>query len=386
MYRGRDSKMKEKGFDITLADSQATVAREIQPENFDLAEYHDYEQELLQRNREFFESKSGLQVYRRMRGEGVYYDKCREHAESLALQLGVLRKSLDFKADIANFLEPWYGIGYIASSFGGEYIWDEGQAPAVEPMFQEAQEILDADYVPIQQSPVGKVILERIEYFLEKTKGQIPLSFCDVQAPVNMFSYLMSMSDFCMELIDEPETVIKAAELLGELQVEFLIAQKKLIGDCLASPGHGFASSRCFAGVGESSDNVVMFSQQQYREVFQPVHEKLGDSFGGVVFHSCGDWANKLQMVKDFRNTITVDGAFSPQTDPVYNQPEKFREILAGTGITLNARCVGDSETVLPYFKKMIGKDMKVIAVTYCQDPADQAKLYEELHSWYAEC
>ncbi len=375
--------MAEKGFDITLADSQATPAQRIEPEDFDFGRYHDYESGLLQGNMKFFEADSGIQVYRRMRGEGVYYDKCREHADSLALQLGVLEKSMGYKADIANFLEPWYGIGYIASAFGGEYIWEEGQAPAVEPMFETAEDILNADYVPIHQSPVGRVILERIEYFLEKTGGQIPISYSDVQAPVNMFSYLMSMSDFCMDLIDEPETVEKAAGLLGDLLIEFLQKQRELLGDVLAKPGHGFASSRCFAGVGESTDNVVMFSQEQYSSVFKSIHERLGDEFGGVVFHSCGDWSNKLEMVTGFRNILTVDGAFSPQTDPICNPPAKFRELLSGTGIILNARCVGDSDTVLPYFKELIGKDMKVIAVTYCQDPADQEKLYEQLHSLY---
>lgn len=380
-YREEETMDKEKGFDISLADSQATQAQRVKPEDFDIEEYAEYEQSLLEGNSRFFAADSGLQVYRRMRGEGVYYDKCREHADSLELQLGVLKKSIGYKADIANFLEPWYGIGYIASSFGADYIWEEGQAPAVEPIFGAAEDILKADFVPIHQSPAGKIILERIEYFLEKTKGKIPMSYCDVQAPVNMFSYLMPMSDFCMDLIDEPDTVKEVANLIGDLLIEFLRIQKDLIGDALAKPGHGFASSRVFEGVGESTDNVVMFSEAQYREVFQPVHERLGDEFGGVVFHSCGDWSNKLQMVADFRNTLTVDGAFSPQTDPIFNPPENFEKILRGSGIILNARCVGTSAEVLPYFRKLINKDMKVIAVTYCADEADQAKLYDELHS-----
>ena len=376
----------EKKFDITLADSQATTAGRIEPENFDFEEYSEYEQSLLEGNKKFFENKYGIQVYRRMRGEGVYYDKCKDHAESLALQLGVLKKSIGYKADIANFLEPWYGIGYIASAFGGEYIWDAGQAPAVEPIFESAEDILNADFVPIHLSPIGKTILERIEYFLDKTKGKLPISYSDVQAPVNMFSYLMPMSEFCMDLIDDPDLVKKVAELIGDLLIEFLKVQKNLIGDCLSKPGHGFASSRCFEGVGESSDNVVMFSEEQYKEVFQPVHERLGDEFGGVVFHSCGDWTNKIQMVADFRNTLTVDGAFSPQTDPIFNTPQAFKDALAGSGIILNARCVGTSEEVLPYFKQLIAKDMKVIAVTYCPEEADQAKLYDKLHAYFDNC
>ena len=36
---------------------------------------------------------------------------------------------------VANFLEPWYGIGTVASAFGLDYVWKEGQAPVVRPRF-----------------------------------------------------------------------------------------------------------------------------------------------------------------------------------------------------------------------------------------------------------
>jgi len=370
-----------KEFDVTLRDSQYTPAKVITPELFDYAEYADYEALLLERNKTFFESDTGLLVYRRMRGDGVYYDKCKNFEQSLAIQLGVLKKSIEYKADIANFLEPWFGIGYIASCFGSEYIWKEGQAPAVEPMFHSADEILNADFVPIHQSQLGKDILNMIDYFLSATKGKLPISYCDVQAPVNMLAYLIPINDLCFEMIDNIEGLKKAAKLVNDLLIEFLNIQKNIIGHCLAKPGHGFASSRVFEGVGESTDNVVLFSDLHYEEVFRPCHEQLGDVFGGVVFHSCGNWGHKIEMVKNFRNTIIVDGAFSPQTDPQPNKPEDFETKLRGSGIILNARCVGDCDDVFPYYEKLINKNMKVIATTYCQDERDQARLYDKLHA-----
>ncbi len=372
-----------KEFDISLRDSQYTAAKMIQPEMFDISRYADYEASLLDRNKAFTEADSGLLVYRRMRGDGVYYHKCKDFGESLALQLGVLDKSIGYKADVANFLEPWHGIGYIASCFGGEYIWNQGQAPAVEPIFKCSKEILNADFVPIAQSDIGKDILNMIEYFLDKTKGKIPMSYCDVQAPVNMLGYLVPINNLCMEVIDDIDSLKKAAMLVNDLLIDFLKIQKDLIGDCLAKPGHGFASSRVFSGVGESSDNVVLLADAHYNEVFKPCHEKLGDVFGGVVFHSCGNWGHKVDMVRNFKNTITVDGAFSPQTDPQPSMPEDFVKALSGSGIVLNARCVGDADEVYPYFEKMINKEMKVIATTYCQGEQDQQKLYDMLHQKY---
>jgi len=368
-------------FNVNLRDSQYTPAESIPPERFDFSEYQSYEQELTERISDFLESRTGLLVYRRMRADGVYYDKAKDHGISLERQLGVLKKSLGFKADIPNFLEPWYGIGYIASSFGNvDYVWKENQAPIVSPRFKSAKDLLYAETIPLEESRIGKNILERIEYFLDKTKGKLPISFSDIQAPVNMLSYLIPMNNLCLEIIDDIESVRRAVTLVNNLQISFLKVQAELIGDCLVKPGHGFPSSREFKGIGESSDNVIMFSQKHYTDVFQPEHEKIGNAFEGLAFHSCGNWAHHAQMIKSFHNLYMVDAAFSPLTDPDPNDPRSFYSIFKDTNIILNGRCVGDAEEVYPYFRQIVNPHMKTIATTYCQDEKDQEKLYNKLH------
>jgi hypothetical protein len=352
----------------------------ISPEVFDLQAYHTYTEEKADSNAKFAASDSGLLVYRRVRANGVFYDKCRDYKESLALQLGALKKSMEYKADIPNFLEPWYGIGYIASCFGTDYIWEEGQAPSVKAPFSSAHEILNTDFRPIAETPIGKHILEMEEYFLEKTKGLIPISFCDVQAPLNMLSYLLPITELFMQIYDEPEEIKEAAALTADLLIAFLKKQQALLGDCLASPGHGFASSCSFQGVGMSDDTSIMIQAEDYQDLFMEADERIGEAFGGTVYHSCGNWSQKIDMVKSYRNVTTVDGAFSIQTDPSPNDPSLFAEPFAGSGIVVNARAVGDSETAFDSFRKLWLPGQKLIAVTYCETPADQAVLYDRLH------
>ena len=82
-------------------------------EAFDFVRYAEYEESLKERQKEFLEADEGILVYRRVRADGVFYDKCRDWKESLELQLGALQKSLEYQADIANFLEP--GMGSVIS-------------------------------------------------------------------------------------------------------------------------------------------------------------------------------------------------------------------------------------------------------------------------------
>ncbi len=372
--------MENNKFDTNLKDSQVTKVRPIEPENFDFSAYKEYEDRLLNNNRKFVESDSGLLVYRRVRADGVFYDKCRDYKESLALQLGALEFSKSFKADIANFLEPWYGIGYIAACFGSEYIWMPGQAPAVKPKFTSVKEILNSDYLPIGKTPEGRYNLEMIEYFMDKSKGRLPISFGDLQSPFNMLSYLLPVTELFLEIYDDPDGVKEAAELCAELLIDFMKEQKKLIGDALASPGHGFASSRAFTGVGLSDDNSIMISTDSYDELFKSVDERIGDEFGGFAYHSCGNWESKIPMVKSFRNITCADGAFTIETDPMPNHPEVFADEFAGSGIVVNARAVGNVKSSHEALSKLWRPGQKLICVTYCKTPEEQAELYDKLH------
>lgn len=366
--------------DTTLRDSQGTEILPVKPENFDLDAYAEYEAGLLERNREFWEKDQGILVYRRFRANGVFYDKCQDYKESLELQLGALKASMAYEADIANFLEPWYGIGYIASCFGGTYQWLPQQAPSVKPLFSSAKEILGADVIPIAQTREGKQILEMTEYFMNQTKGKLPVSFCDVQSPLNMLTYLLPVTNLFLEIYDDPDGVKEAAELCAGLLKEFLLEQRKIIGGALARPGHGFASSRAFAGVGLSNDTSIMLQEDDYIDIFRESDEELGEEFGGVVYHSCGVWEKKIDMVKSYRNIVMADGAFTIETDPDPNSPEVFGEAFQGSGIILNARAVGSVENSFDAFRKLWKPGQKLIAVTYCKTPKEQEELYRKLH------
>lgn len=224
-------------FQYNRRDSQGTRVSPVSCEGFDFSGYREYEASLEERQKEFLEADSGILVYRRVRADGVFYDKCRDKKESLELQLGALQKSLEFQADIANFLEPWYGIGYIAGCFGGNYEFPENQAPVVKPMFHKASQLLNAECKPIEETVIGRHILEMTEYFMDKTRGMVPVSMTDVQSPINMLSYLLPVTDLFMEVYDEPDQVREAAMRVAELLSAFLEKQRAIIGDALASPG-----------------------------------------------------------------------------------------------------------------------------------------------------
>ena len=373
--------MSQKSFDITIADSQGTGIVPMDSSKFDINRYSEYEAALIENNKEFWNSKSEVAVYRRFRVPEVFSYGCRDMKNSLELQLAALSESMNYKSDIANFLEPWYGIGTVASAFGIDYVWHERQAPAIMAPFTSIQESLNFKDVPIEKTQIGMHTLEMIEYFLDKTKGKVPMSLTDVQSPLNIAANLVNISTLFMDIYDNPEDYCALLNIISDLLIEFTKKQMNLIGDVIAKPGHGFASSRAFTGIGMSDDNSLMIPNKMFEEYEIIEREKIGAEFGGVAFHSCGDWSGKVSSVKKIKNLVMADGAFSEETDPCPNKDLKlFRNEFVSTGIILNARIVGDVDTILESVKRLWTQGMKLVVVTYCKTPQEQEYVYNKIH------
>jgi hypothetical protein len=299
--------------------------------------------------------------------------------KSLQWQLGALKKSMAYQADIANFLEPWYGIGTIASAYGVDYYWVEGQAPIVKPKFQSIGEAIEYNAIRVEETEIGSHTLKMIEYFLNKTQGKLPISLTDTQSPLNCAGNIIDISTFMLETITNPASVEQLLDHIADLAIEFTYKQLDLLGSCTVWPGHGFASSQVFEGIGMSDDNMLMLSGPSYFDLAVPSLEKFAMPFGGPAFHSCGNWSDRIAWVKQIKDLKMVDGAFSEETDPEPNPTHPFRG-FASNNIILHARLVGDADTVIQKVSQLWQPGMKLIVVTYCDTPEEQAMVYNRIH------
>ena len=363
-------------FNNQLSDSQASEVTPVKPCDFDFDAYEDYMLQLNQTCAKFWERPSGVLVYRRVRVAECFSYGCRDMKRSLELQLGALQKSMKYKADVPNFLEPWYGIGTVASAFGGDYIWEPGNAPAMKSSFSSIDELLAYEPEEIAKTSIGRHTLDMIEYFMDQTKGRLPVSFTDSQSPLNIISHLLPLDKFFIDMVMEPDKVLSLFDIIADLSIRFNKKQAGIIGDSLALPGHGFASSTCWDGFGMSDDNAIMISPDQYMELAKPSVEKIGLPWGGPVFHSCGNWAGWIDAVLNLKGLKMADGAFSLQTDPGANGNLEAFHCFANTGVVLNARIVGDTETIERQISRLLVPGMKLIVVTYCETPSIQEHAY----------
>lgn len=368
-------------FDTSKKDPWSVNVAPTEPADFDIAAYADFAASADERFEQFWQKDSGVMVWQRVRAGAVFRDACADMKESLRLQLGALNKTMHYKTDAATYLEPWYGIGTTAAAFGGEYTWLPGQAPAMEARYMTVEEVPDLVALPHEDVPILQYTLQTIAYFLEQTKGHIPVSWCDIQHPFNSATMLIDTSAYMMGLIFNPEKIMQINEALTDELIAFTKVQTDLIGDALARPGHGFAASRKGTGIALSTDNLIMISPADYQKFFGAASERIGNAFGGVMLHSCGNWGKWIGAAKSVPNMILLDAAFSPRTDPTPNNPEEWRDALAESGIVLHARIVAPAEEVISYVKRLWTPGLKLVVSITNSDPTEQHKLYDEIHA-----
>ena len=356
-------------------DSQGTEVKQVAVKDFDIERYADYSLEGKDSREKFTAASEGVLIHRRFRVPGVFSWACADMEESLKWQLGALETSMDYPMDIPNFLEPWYGINTVASCFGAEYEWNRGQAPAAHSPFSSLSEALDYEPIPVEKTTIGKQTLEMIEYFLDKTWGRIPISFTDTQSPFNIAASLVETTTFLLGIYDDPDGVRNLIERTVSLNVEFTQKQKDLLGDALALPGHGFASCFEFTGLGMSDDTSTMMAPDQFEQFVCPSIARTGLSFGGAVYHSCGNWTSRLKQVLEIKGLKTVDAAFTVETDPDSNPASFFTEAMSNTGVVLNARCAGSPKRIAGVIKELTKPGMKTILVTYARTPEEQQEI-----------
>ena len=369
-------------FDFTKEDSAATPVTPVRPEEFDIARYEAFAAAADERFAEFWQKDSGVMVWQRVRAGRVFRDACRDMQGSLELQLGALNTAMDLLTDAPTYLEPWYGIGTTASAFGGQYQWHLNQAPAMEPMYRSLDEVPELIPLPYEDIPIMQYTLRTIEYFLEQTGGRVPMSWSDLQHPFNVATMLIDTSAFLMGFYMQPERIHAIMRTLTDVVIGFTQVQTDLIGDALARPGHGFASSRRGNGIALSTDNIVMVSPQDFIKFCAEPSQRIGEAFGGVMLHSCGNWGKWLPlMMEHIPNLLLVDGAFSPQTDPAHNRAEDWRDVLVESGVVMHARIIAPPEEVIARVKRMWKPGLKLVVTISNADPEVQHQLYHDIHA-----
>jgi hypothetical protein len=315
--------------------------------HFDFSRFRDYRSKREERIRQFLRGQgSPVLLTSRVHGN---YTICRTPRESLDVQLESIARQMEVGSDFVPFLEPWFGVGVYANAFGAEYDWRQGESAQTHYVAHTAEQAAQLHAAPLAQSPAMQLVLDAIDYFLEQTRGEIPIACTDTQSPFDTATLLWDTADFFTSVYTTPDIVHGLLERITDSIELFTRLQMERIGPALARPGHIMLSAQGGPGMSVSDDNIVMVGPEIYREVAVPYNSRLSRAFGGLAVHSCGNYERQLPALLETDELLLVDGAFSARLDPTPNENlELFRDTLKDTGVILQARMGPEWPELLP--------------------------------------
>lgn len=145
------------------------------------------------------------------------------------------------------------------------------------------------------------------QYLIEATGGRIPIRTVNMQGPTEIpamrFGYEKSF--YCA--IDDPGRFHQLMAKTTEAFIMLVKKQRELVGDLLVRTNlwdWDWAPSEIL-GTTCNCDTVILSSGDFYDEFYKPYIVRVGETFGGTMLHSCGNYP---QLIEKLTHTPYVKG------------------------------------------------------------------------------
>jgi hypothetical protein len=153
----------------------------------------------------------------------------------------------------------------------------------------------DIDKLPEPSVGTGTIAYEWLkmqEYYLQETEGKIPVHVADTQGPMDVCGQLWGYDNVFIAPYEEPEYYHKLMSKVKDAFIMFWEKQKELLGE-------HFVGTHLFgwdwvpedAGASLSADSMSMMSPAFFEDYYRQYIEEIGNTFGGLSVHSCGDFS-----------------------------------------------------------------------------------------------
>ena len=250
---------------------------------------------------------------------------------------------LTLPGDMIPIFWPDYGTVALASTFGGELRREgDGANIWIKPVLVSLDEVKNLE----PPNPISGLVLKEFEAcrkWRDVAGGTIPVSFPDIQGPVNIASMLIDTTELICGMYEKPEAVHRLLRLCTDVIISVVEAYRKEFGELLApiTWPHVWFPQRY--GITLTQDSIPILSPKLYREFELPLVREISERLGGVYIHCCGEFEHVLEEVKEIPNLRGVDHAYP------MSHADKILSAL-GTDITITSGVASRGDPEFPSY------------------------------------
>ena len=227
-------------------------------------------------------------------------DKLVEHAAAWANAMAATG------SDWPPMLDTFVGVCLAAEAFGCPVVSTPGADPWTQPAVGSIGEVWSLKPPHVGESFMVRRLFEYTDLVQRRLGTDVPIWTMDIQSPFSVAAHVVDATELLMACITEPKAVHHLCQMITDFSIE-MTRQHLARMERPGFPGRNFPSIADSIGICIADDTpLIMLSPDMYAEFALPYNSQIGEAFGGVHVHSCGEYAHNLDNVLKIANVRSI--------------------------------------------------------------------------------
>lgn len=248
---------------------------------------------------------------------------------------------LEHQATLPGINRPAFsgGSGTVSTAkhWGGESHFDStGENIFIEPIAHSVEDALAKTPAPPDHPDLDAARALRLynELCARLDTTSLWLRTPDMQGPLNTAGQIFEQEEMLIAMLTEPEEMHKFLTSVCSFIIDYAKHLHAASGNRVCGNLWPYTFFPCRNGIAFTEDMMPLLSAEIYREFALPYLRQLGDAFGGLHIHCCGEWARHAENLHAAKLPLRAIECHFPFT-PV-------EDIL----------CLAESTVFIPYLNK----------------------------------
>lgn len=239
------------------------------------------------------------------------FDKMLEHSILLANDLAAIDN------DWPPFIDTFCTVVMVPEAFGCEVVILDREVFWARHAIQDIARVWDLKPRKPTESPHIRRNAGWIDYAQRKLGTDLPIWTLDIQSPFGVAAQIVEPQELLTACATSPKEVHHLCGMITDYTIEMMEAHLAQM-DHPGFPGRNFPTITDHIGICVADDTaLIMLSPETYREFALPYNSRLGEAFGGVHIHSCGNYGHNLDNLLKITNIRSIQCHAGPGEFPL---------------------------------------------------------------------
>lgn len=194
------------------------------------------------------------------------------------------------------FLDTYCTVPMIPEVFGCPLTLRDEDI-AAEPVLERIEQVWDLTPGPLEEACTVRQLYAWTERAQQRFGTDLPVWIADIQSPFSVAAQIAGAQELLMACVTAPAAVHHLCRMVTDTTIAWF--DRHLAGlERPAYPGRNFPSLPEAMGVCLADDTpLIMLGPEMYREFAMPYNRELGQRYGGLHIHCCGDYTHNLDTL-----------------------------------------------------------------------------------------